>query len=144
MPLLDHFNPPLYPLRHWESFHGRWAAAIGDALNEKLLPRGYFAEMQVHVGSRAEVDVGTFEGSSNRVTAHARPVEEGGVATVEAPVGAPPKPAISMPATFPDSVEVLVYNGESGATLVAAVELVSPGNKDRLETRRGFAAKYAT
>src|SRR5258706_10345972 len=45
MPLLDHFNPPLYPARHWEAFHGRWAAAISDALNA-VLPKGYFAEMQ--------------------------------------------------------------------------------------------------
>ena len=59
MPLLDHFNPPLFPTRHWESFHGRWAAAISDALNAQL-PKGYFAEMQVHVGSRVEIDVATF------------------------------------------------------------------------------------
>ena len=49
-----------------------------------------------------------------------------------------------MPALFPDSVEVLVYNMESGYTLVAAVELVSPGNKDRPEAGTSFAAKCAT
>jgi len=44
MPLLDHFHPPLAPRRHWESFHVNWAGAIADALNESLLPEGYFAE----------------------------------------------------------------------------------------------------
>jgi hypothetical protein len=47
-----------------------------------------------------------------------------------------------MPAIYPDSIEVLVYNSE--AVLVGAIELVSPGNKDRPDTRRSFAAKCAT
>jgi len=48
-----------------------------------------------------------------------------------------------MPAIFPDSLEVLVISTQAGPTLVAAVELVSPGNKDRPDTRRAFAAKCA-
>ena len=43
VPLMDHFHPPLHPRRHWESFHVTWAGAIADALNETLLPDGYFA-----------------------------------------------------------------------------------------------------
>ena len=46
-----------------------------------------------------------------------------------------------MPAFFPDSLEVLVYSTDAGPTLVAAVELVSPGNKDRDESRTAFSAK---
>jgi hypothetical protein len=49
-----------------------------------------------------------------------------------------------MPATFPDDMEVQVYSSESGPVLVAAIELVSPGNKDRSETRFAFAAKCAS
>jgi hypothetical protein len=62
---------------------------------------------------------------------------------MEPQVWAPPVATMSMPAFFPDSIEVLVYDMESGYTLVGAVELVSPGNKDRVEARRGFAAKCA-
>lgn len=47
--LLDHFHPPLSERRHWDAFHTRWAAAIADALNDDLLPGGYFAEAQVHL-----------------------------------------------------------------------------------------------
>ena len=36
-----------------------------------------------------------------------------------------------------------VFASSGGATLVAAVELVSPGNKDRMDTRRAFAVKCA-
>ena len=38
-------------------------------------------------------------------------------------------------------MEVLVLSMATGATLVGAIELVSPGNKDRREARQAFAAK---
>ncbi len=63
MPLLDHFHPPLYPRRSWESFHSRWANSIADQLNE-LLPSRYFAEVQLHLGSQVEADVAEFENSA--------------------------------------------------------------------------------
>lgn len=132
MPLLDHFHPPLYPRRHWESFHVTWAGAMADALNETLLPDGYFAEEHTHAGARVEIDVATF--------ADDPPGPGGGVATQ---VYAPPAPALTVPAAFPDSFEVRVYEAEGGARLVAAVELVSPANKDRDAHRRAFAATCA-
>ena len=46
-----------------------------------------------------------------------------------------------MPALFPDSFEVRIFSTTGGLTLVAAIELISPGNKDRPEERRAFAAK---
>jgi hypothetical protein len=125
MPLLDHFHPPLSAARHWEAIHTRWAAALADALNQDLLPSGYYAEEQVHVGSRVEIDVATFD--PDPLTAGA----SGGA-------------ALRIPAIFPDSLEVIILSGEAGPTLVAAIELVSPGNKDRPETRRAFAAKCAS
>jgi hypothetical protein len=42
---------------------------------------------------------------------------------------------------FPDDIEVQVFATTTGTMLVAAIELVSPGNKDRPETRQAFAAK---
>ena len=48
-----------------------------------------------------------------------------------------------MPAVFPDEIEVQVIQRSGGPTLVAAIELVSPRNKDRIEARRAFAAKRA-
>ena len=30
MPLLDHFRPPLFPIRRWESFHSRWGVFIAE------------------------------------------------------------------------------------------------------------------
>lgn len=142
MPLLDHFHPPLETQRHWESFHGRWAALIAETLDQGLLPAGYFAEIQVHVGS-IQVDVAAFQGGSPL-----RPSPRngegtdpgGGTATLIAPAWAPPVPDLTMPALVPDEIEVQVFS-ESARDLVAAIELVSPGNKDRPEARRAFAAK---
>jgi hypothetical protein len=139
MPLLDHFHPPLFPTRHWESFLAFWATAIAGHLNEAVLPPLYYAETQVHVGSRVEVDVATLEGSATR----AAPAN-GPAASLTAKAWSPPAPARVMPAVFPDEIEIQVLGGPTGAHLVAAIELVSPGNKDRPETRRAFAIKCAS
>jgi len=48
---------------------------------------------------------------------------------------------MAIPAIFPDSIEIHILNSEAGPKLVAAIELVSPGNKDRPETRRAFATE---
>jgi hypothetical protein len=140
MPLLDHFHPPLSQERHWESFHAAWIGSLADALN-RILPTGYFAEEQVHAGPGVEIDVATMEGRSAVGVASAN---GGGTATVAAPAWAPPTPAWTVPAVFADDFEVRVFSSRTGPTLVAAIELVSPGNKDRVEARRAFATKCAS
>ena len=137
MPLLDHFHPPVSERRSWEGFHGLWAAALVEKLNRDVLAEEYFADMQVHVGSQVEVDIATLEESgatadNGRTTA---------ALATRASTWAPPATNLVFPAVFPDSIEVQVFATATGATLVAAIELVSPGNKDRPETRRAFAAK---
>jgi hypothetical protein len=132
MPLLDHFHPPLSTERHWESFHAAWCGSLADDLNRRL-PTGYFAEEQAHAGPGVEIDVATFESAS--------PAGNGaGTATQ---VWSPPVPALTLPAVFADDFEVRVFSRRGGPTLVAAIELVSPGNKDRREARDAFADKCA-
>ena len=46
-----------------------------------------------------------------------------------------------MNIVFPDDIEVQLYDLRDGKRLVAALELISPGNKDRAEARRAFGAK---
>jgi Protein of unknown function (DUF4058) len=135
MPLLDHFHPPVLERRSWEGFHGLWAAALVEQLNDDVLGDEYYADMQVHIGSQVEVDVATLEEPSGG-GASAAPGT-----TAVAPAWAPPATSLVLPAVFPDDIEVQVLHTAVGTTLVAAIELVSPGNKDRPETRRAFAAK---
>jgi hypothetical protein len=138
MPLLDHFRPPLFPQRSWESFHSRWANSIADQLNESL-PKRYFAEVQTHLGSQVEADVAEFSKA-----AEFDPSASGnGAGGVSIQAWAPPVAAFSMPATFPDTFQVVVRDGHDGARLVAVVELVSPSNKDRPDSRAVFAGKTA-
>jgi hypothetical protein len=137
MPLLDHFHAPVIERRSWEGFHGLWAAAMVENLNRDVLGDEYYADMQVHVGSQVEVGIGTLDEHNALVTTGAR----GGAATLAAPAWAPAAAKLVLPTVFPDDIEVQVFATTTGATLVAAVELVSPGNKDRVETRRAFAAK---
>jgi hypothetical protein len=135
MPLLDHFHPPLSQRRSWEGFHGLWAAALVEKLNRDLLGEEYYADMQVHIGSQVEVDVASLAEPNARGN-HG----DGGTATLTR-VWTPPATALVLPTVFPDDIEVQVFATVTGATLVGAIELVSPGNKDRPETRRAFAAK---
>jgi hypothetical protein len=138
MPLLDHFHPPLFPQRAWESFHSRWANTIADGLNV-VLPRRFFAEVQLHLGSRVEADVAEFERPADPEEVAGNGLA-GGVAVQ---TWAPPAAALVLPAVFPDDLEVHVRDERDDARLVGVVELVSPRNKDRSDSRRAFAAKSA-
>jgi Protein of unknown function (DUF4058) len=133
MPLRDHFHPPLKNIRHWEGFHALWSTEIVRTLNRRVLPEDCFAEAQVHVGSQVEIDIATFEKPSANG-------KNGGLAVA---TWAPPMTTLVMPTVFPDVIEVQVIRDFGGPRLVGAIELVSPGNKDRPETRQAFVAKCA-
>ena len=139
MPLLDHFRRPIYPLHDWEAFHGRWAVAFSDLLNSLLPPERYLAEAQIHVGRHIEADVAEFELPPTVIAEHGNG-SDGGVA-VQVQAWAPPVAAQTVDIVFPDDIEVQVFDLRDGKRLVAVIELISPGNKDRTEARREFAAK---
>ena len=135
MPLLDHFHPPLHGPRRWEGFHHSWATFIAQQLNQETLPADYFAESKISLGPELEIDVATMELRSS----------DGKDLAKETAVWSPPRPKITAKVEFAhlDSYEVLVYQDLGGAELRAAIELVSPANKDRAGSRRTFAAKCA-
>lgn len=132
MPLLDHFHPPLHGPRRWEGFHHGWATFIAQQLNQEL-PPSYFAESEISLGPELEIDVATLEltADAGRETATA--------------IWSPARSKFSAKVDFArlDSCEVRVYQELGGAELRGAIELVSPGNKDRAGSRRTFAAKCA-
>jgi hypothetical protein len=142
MPLLDHFHPPLSASYPWMGFHSTWATAMAQQLNRELLPEDYYAIPNVQLGGQVEIDVATLKGgiASPDAAAGSGP---GGVATA---VWAPPKPSIVLPVDFGDIdvFEVQVLRDFGGPQLRAAVELVSPANKDRPGQRRAFAIKCAS
>ena len=139
MPLRDHFRPPLDDRYHWQGMHAMWPAMIVAGLRGKLPPT-FFAEPCVQSGRSAEIDVITYE--SEDVAFRQREEGNGGVATA---VWAPPRPTLVVVCDLPgeDVYEVQIYDRRRRARLVAAVEIVSPSNKDRPESRRAFVAKCA-
>jgi hypothetical protein len=126
--------------RRWESFHSSWATRIADTLTERWLPANYIAEEHAHLGPSVEIDVATFE---REAPAEAEP-NVGGVALANLKVWTPPAPDAVVPSVFPDTFEVRILSTETGPKLVAAIELISPGNKDRSAERRAFAVKCAS
>jgi hypothetical protein len=120
MPLRDHFRPPISTRRSWEGFHGAWPAMMVQRL-VRLLPDDYTAEPRVHLGAYYDIDV------------YGR--DDDG----------PPQPTFTVNTDLAEQYEyeVLVYDQSRGRVLVAAVEIVSPADKDRPENRRAFVMKCA-
>jgi hypothetical protein len=141
MPLRDHFRSPLDDITAWEGFHGQWPAVIVQRLGKKL-PARYVAAPRVHSGSQVEIDVATFDTEQEGSFSAEANGGSGGVATA---VWAPAQPTLAVETELPDSdeYEVRIYDTKRGRRLVAAVEIVSPANKDRPEHRRIFVAKCA-
>jgi len=134
MPLLDHFHPPLSVSHPWKGFHSAWANAITNQLNE-VLPEGFYAIPEVPLGDQIEIDVASFERPGNGAAAGS------GVTTA---IWAPPRPCLVAPVDLARVryVEVHVFQDLGGPQLRAAIELVSPANKDRPRSRLTFAGKW--
>lgn len=139
MPLRDHFRPPLSERTSWEGVHGGWPMVIVQQLG-KTLPAQYVAEPRVDLGAQVEIDVAAFDQESD-TTSYVE-ADQGGVA---AAVWAPAEPTLAVETELADfdEYEVRVYDARHGRRLVAAIEIISPGNKDRPENRSQFVAKYA-
>jgi Protein of unknown function (DUF4058) len=132
MVLLDHFHPPLSTKRHWHSFHNAWSTYLSEDLNQ-VLPEGYFAEPNAQFG--IEIDVAAFS-EKTPVLSTGQP---------EASEWTPQAPTATLPfQPTTDVVEVQIFSTQSGPTLVGAIELVSPANKDRPSQRDAFASKCQT
>lgn len=140
MALRDHFRPPVSTRASWEGFHGMWPAAIVQHLR-KQLPPGYVAEPRVHLGTLFEIDVNAFESDDAPIRPNG-PFASEGEATATWTAA---QPIVAVETEAPDEYEyeVRIYDAERGRTLVAAIEIVSPANKDRPERRNAFVGKCA-
>src|SRR5262249_30807435 len=126
----------------WDGLYGGWPVIIVIGLNRNL-PERYVAEPRIHPGSAIEIDVATYERDEADSPATA---ERGNGSRVATSVWAPPRPTLAVASDLPsmDEYEVRVYDTKFGRRLVAAIEIVSPANKDRPDHRRAFVAKCAS
>jgi hypothetical protein len=102
-----------------------------------LLPKEYIAQPRIHLGTMMEIDLGALEREANDLS---RAGAEGGVAVA---AWAPAAPTILLDTEFPEpsEYEVNIYSQDE-FRLVAAIELVSPSNKDRPENRQTFVNNF--
>ena len=134
MPLRDHFRSPVNNTHSWDEVHGQWPGEIVRDLRN-VLPPGFRASPNVHLGSAFEVDVTTYEAVT------APDADEGGTGTRTA---LSPTLTVEADLSEQDVYEVRIYDSEHGRVLVAAIEIVSPSTKDRPGTREVFVGKLAT
>lgn len=138
MPLRDHFRPPISKRSSWEGFHGGWPMRIVEEL-APTLPEGFIAEPRVHLGNYYEIDVSAFEQDVAGASLDSDETASGAATSLEGS----PAPTLTVDAEFPDqnAYEVLIFDLARERRLVAAIEIVSPANKDRPESRQLFIAK---
>ncbi len=136
MPLRDHFRPPVSKRTSWEAFHGMWPGEIVRQLR-RTLPPGFIAGPSVHLGTFYEIDISTYESDD----APALSGWKGDAAAQWAATD--PSVAIDVEPEVEYEYAVNIYDAEREQTLVAAIEIVSPANKDRPEKRNSFVAKCA-
>lgn len=134
--LLDHFSGALERMRDWHGFHQMWAATLAADLNRRL-PAGWFAEPNVQF--QLEIDVAALESTGNPWES-AIVSENAGNATEAAWSPPAPTAVIDVPAWY-DVVAVEIYAPDRPRRLAGAIEIVSPSNKDRPESREAFIAK---
>jgi len=133
MPLRDHFRPPDMNLASWEEVHGLWPGIMAVRLNS-ILPPQYRSGVKIHLGTLVEVDTGAFELDEGREI-------NGESDTALAWEAAAPTLLLDTDELTPPEYEVRVYDESMGRRLVAAVEIVSPRNKDRPSSREEFVSK---
>ena len=121
----------------YHNFHYRWIAAIMDRLNAGLLPSGYFAMAEQIIGG-PETDVVALQTSTRPKS---KVGSNGGVTL------APFQPKTRFVMRVPPEQERyarkanrIAIHHELGE-VVAVIEIMSPGNKDRRRSFRTFVDK---
>jgi len=135
MPLRDHFRPPVTDFASWEELHGLWPGIMAVRLNS-LLPPDYRSGLKIHLGSVVEVDVAAFELQNANGSGDHDPSD-----SALRWQAASPTVLLDTDELTPPEYEVRVYDQRHSRRLVAAVEIVSPRNKDRGEARSAFVSK---
>ncbi len=137
MPLRDHFRSPVNDTHSWDEVHGQWPGEIVRTLRS-ILPVGFRAGPNIHLGSPFEVDVSTYDLDSRDPYTE---IHSGNTALMTTLA---PTFTVEADLSEQDVYEVQIYDTERGRRLVAAIEIVSPSNKDRPETREAFIGKVAS
>ncbi len=138
MPLRDHFRSPVNDTHSRDEVHGGWPMEIARNLFT-ILPAGFRAAPKVYLGSSFEVDVSTYESGEPA----AQGVPDSGDGNTSTLTALAPTFTAQADLADQDEYEVRIFDTERNRRLVAAIEIVSPSNKDCPDTRDLFVGKVA-
>jgi len=123
----------------FHDFQNAWIIELRNTLNGGLLPPDYYALGEQHVG-RFVTDVLTLRsGLPHGEPPPPPPPPSGGLTLTEAPPKV--RRQLTGTETYRQRRRSLAIRHISGHRLIALVEIVSPANKDRLESVDEFVAK---
>ena len=128
----------------FHDFHTVWIGGIRSAMNEGLLPEGYYALAEQHAG-RTIADVLTLHtdpAPGEPPETGGWPPTTGGTAVAEAAPRVRRKQTLRTGALTRS--RTLAIRHVSGHRLVAMLEILSPANKDRARHVELFAAKVVS
>jgi hypothetical protein len=135
------------PLHDWTNvddgvfhdFHCAWIIHLKEALNEGLLPEGYYAMAEQHARDRIP-DVLTLRASEPDTAPHIPPPDRG-VALADAPPRVSLKLVANLAFAYQTRRRTLTIRRVSDHRIVALIEIISPGNKDRASCVEDFVEK---
>lgn len=119
-------------------FHNAWITHLAEALNDGLLPDGFFALSEQHSGDIVP-DVLTLTHAARRKSAGGAP--SGGVSLAEEPPRVSLRMTADENATYRALQKTLTIRHRSGREIVALIEIVSPGNKSAQKPFEQFVSK---
>jgi len=123
----------------FHDFHSAWIIHLKESLNEGLLPDGYYALAEQRARDRIP-DVLTLL-APNAISVAPPPPRDRGVALAEAPPRVSRKLVADLAASYHTRRRTLTIRHVSGHGIVALLEIISPGNKDRASCVEDFVDK---
>lgn len=120
----------------YHNFHQDWATQLYRALNAGRLPPGYLAMTEQRVEGWEPDVIGLYARSTFDTPSHAR----GGLAVAEQPPKVRVVRAESDAGAYARRANRIVVKHKKGH-VVAVIEIVSPGNKDRAQSVNQFVEK---
>lgn len=129
----------------FHDFHGSWITHITETLNAGLLPPEVYAQSEQRVRPLGIADVLALRRPDEDWADRAAESPDGGSPGGTAVADSPPRVARSMQAEASWAAALkqrrIVVRHVSGHRVVAVIEIVSPGNKDRQPACRDFVEK---
>ena len=123
----------------FHDFHCAWIIHLKESLNEGILPDGYYAMAEQHARDRI-ADVLTLRGPDPLRAPHLPPPNRG-VALADAPPRVSRKLVADLSFAYHTRRRTLTIRHVSDHRIVALLEIISPGNKDRASTVEDFVGK---